>query len=59
MSRYRPLGSVHEALQRIQAIHPLSKRGAHSNAMLFDNRQRFAENSESRELHTWKQSPCD
>ncbi len=26
-SRYGPLGSVHEALKRIKAIHPQSRRG--------------------------------
>ncbi len=56
-SRYGPLGSVHEALQRIQAIHPQSRRGRRSNATLFDNRQQ--KNSECRELRTWKQSPLD
>ncbi len=44
------LGSVHEALRRIQAIHPNPEGGAHSNATLFDNRQQ--KNSECRELRT-------
>ncbi len=37
-SRYGHLGSVHEALRRIQAI-PNPEGGARSNATLFDNRQ--------------------
>ncbi len=40
-SRYGPLGSVHDALRRKQAIR--------SNATLFDNRQRQQKNSECRE----------
>ncbi len=44
------LGSMHEALRRIQAIHPQSRRGDCSNATLFDNRQQ--KNSECRELRT-------
>ncbi len=31
-SQYGPLGSVHEALKWIQAIHPQSRRGARSSA---------------------------
>ncbi len=46
---------LHEALQRIQAIHPNPEGGAHSNAMLFDNCQQ--KNSECCEMRTWEQSP--
>ncbi len=46
-----------EALQRIQAIHPNPEGGTRSNATLFDNRQQ--NNSECRELRTWKQSALD
>ncbi len=37
--------------------HPHPEGGARSNATLFDNRQQ--NNSECRELRTWKQSPLD
>ncbi len=48
---------MHEALRRIQVIHPNPEGGASSNAELFDNRQQ--KNSECREQRTWKQSPLD
>ncbi len=35
-SRYRHLGSVHDALRQIQAIPPNPEGGARSNATLFD-----------------------
>ncbi len=56
-SRYGPLGSVHEALRWIKAIHPNPEGGARSNATLFDNRQQ--KNSKCRELRAWKQSPVN
>ncbi len=58
-SRYGPFGSVHDAWQWIQAIHPQSRRG---NATLFDNRQQ--KNSKCHELRTClenkapRQWPC-
>ncbi len=40
----------HPYLRRIQAIHPQSRRGARSNATLFDNRQQ--KNSECQRWHS-------
>ncbi len=57
---------MHEALRRIQAIHPNPEDGARSNATLFDNRQQknsecqrfFGGGREIIEINTFIQQGC-
>ncbi len=51
------LGGCMRQYDEYRQLSPNPEGGAHSNATLFNNHQQ--NNSEWRELHTWKQSPLD